>query len=233
MIFAVRDEESAPRIEGIEELRLGGLDPKAAVTLLGGVLPTWTPECRPRWPRPPEATHWRCSSFRDCWIGAAHGAEPVAQTDPWGVCGRTSFAERIGRLTWKTRLALVAAAASEADDLGMLGAVLSALDLDVGVLAPAEDAGLLSVGGGGFAFRHPLARSAAYESAAADERRRVHRAQAAALEGTRPPTPGFGTWRSEPKAPMRLSRPSSSRAEPVRPRRARRLALLDSSMRPG
>jgi hypothetical protein len=46
---------------------------------------------------------------------------------------------------------------------------------------PAVDAGLLRVGGR-VEFAHPLVRSAAYRSAAAEDRHRVHRALADATD---------------------------------------------------
>ena len=112
-----------------------------------------------------------------------NGSGPLPMPLRGGRAAAYIFAGRLARLPAATRLALVGAAASEADDLGMLAAVVSALGLDLTVLRPAFEQRLLAPDGR-FAFRHPLARSAAYESATPDERRRAHRAQAIALEGT-------------------------------------------------
>ena len=53
------------------------------------------------------------------------------------------------------------------------------LGIDLAAAGPAQDGGLLELGGR-VEFAHPLVRSAAYRSAAADDRRRVHRALAEA-----------------------------------------------------
>jgi DNA-binding CsgD family transcriptional regulator len=55
------------------------------------------------------------------------------------------------------------------------------LGLDMAAALPALDSGLLEVGSR-VEFAHPLVRSAAYRSAAADDRRRVHRALADATD---------------------------------------------------
>jgi DNA-binding CsgD family transcriptional regulator/TolA-binding protein len=55
--------------------------------------------------------------------------------------------------------------------------------VDLGALAPAEDAGLVSIGAGGvITFTHPLFASSVYESASAFARTDVHRALAAVVD---------------------------------------------------
>jgi DNA-binding CsgD family transcriptional regulator len=58
------------------------------------------------------------------------------------------------------------------------------LDLDLADLVPAEAAALITVRDSRVEFRHPLARSAIYGDAPADQRRAVHRAVASALPDT-------------------------------------------------
>jgi DNA-binding CsgD family transcriptional regulator len=72
----------------------------------------------------------------------------------------------------ETRRALLAAATSDSPTGG-----------DLGVLEPAEDAGLVRIHAGSVVFRHPLVRSAVYHAAPADERRAAHRTLADALTG--------------------------------------------------
>jgi DNA-binding CsgD family transcriptional regulator len=185
VVFAVRDDESAPRLEGIEELHLEGLDPKAATALLDQVAPDLDTAVQARLAEETGGNPLALVELPGLLDQAQRtGRSPLPKPLRGGHAAAHLFAERIARLPDDTRLALVGAAASDADDLGMLGAVLSALGLDVAVLGPAEEAGLLGVADGRFSFRHPLARSAAYESASPDTRRLAHRAQAVALEGT-------------------------------------------------
>jgi DNA-binding CsgD family transcriptional regulator/TolA-binding protein len=83
---------------------------------------------------------------------------------------RSLAADRIASLPTVTRDALLRAAALAHPD---------AVAVDIGALAPAEDAGLVSIGAGGvITFTHPLFASAVYESASAPARSDVHRALA-------------------------------------------------------
>jgi DNA-binding CsgD family transcriptional regulator/tetratricopeptide (TPR) repeat protein len=80
------------------------------------------------------------------------------------------------------RLLLLAAA----DDTGEVGTVLraaSVLGVPATAFDDAERAGLLSVEGERLRFRHPLVRSAVYRAASFGERRQVHEALAAGLDG--------------------------------------------------
>ena len=64
---------------------------------------------------------------------------------------------------------------------------LTAAGLDVGALEPAEAAGIVTLGPGEVAFRHPLLRAAAYHGGSVVERRAAHRAVAQALPERRSP----------------------------------------------
>jgi hypothetical protein len=75
----------------------------------------------------------------------------------------------------------VLAAASDTGDLTVLERAAGHLKIDLGALSSAENAGLVLVRHGSIQFRHPLARSAIYADASAEERRQAHRALAAAL----------------------------------------------------
>jgi DNA-binding CsgD family transcriptional regulator len=91
-----------------------------------------------------------------------------------------AFARRADRLAPPVRTAVLVAAAG-GGELDVVALACSLLDVDVVVLAEAEDAGLLSVTADRVAFRHPLVRSAVYAQAAPSERRAAHRALARAL----------------------------------------------------
>jgi DNA-binding CsgD family transcriptional regulator len=73
-----------------------------------------------------------------------------------------------------------------ADDSGDLASVLAAAErhrIPATAVEDAEELGLIEVTDGRIRFRHPLVRSAIYQSAAAPLRRRAHRALAACLTG--------------------------------------------------
>jgi DNA-binding CsgD family transcriptional regulator len=97
-----------------------------------------------------------------------------------------SYARRLRQLPADTRLLVLAAAAEPLGDPVLFHRAAETLDLDLAAAVPAVDAGLLRVGGR-VEFAHPLVRSAAYRSAAADDRHRVHRALAEATDAETDP----------------------------------------------
>jgi len=92
-----------------------------------------------------------------------------------------SYARRLALLTSDTQLLVLAAAAEPLGDPVLLHRAAQTLGVDMAAASPAVDAGLFKVGGR-VEFAHPLARSAAYRSAAANDRHRVHGALAAATD---------------------------------------------------
>jgi hypothetical protein len=88
-----------------------------------------------------------------------------------------SYVRRLQRLPPDTRLLVLAAAAEPLGDPVLLDRAAGTLGIDLAAAGPAQDGGLLELGGR-VEFAHPLVRSAAYRSAAAADRRRVHRALA-------------------------------------------------------
>jgi DNA-binding CsgD family transcriptional regulator len=97
-----------------------------------------------------------------------------------------SYARRLLELPSETQLLAVAAAAEPIGDPILLHRAAETLGLDLAAADPAVDAGLLEVGRR-VEFAHPLVRSAAYHSAAADDRHRVHRALAEATDAETDP----------------------------------------------
>ena len=104
------------------------------------------------------------------------GLDPLEEPLPLAERIETAFLRRAAQLPDATRRALLVAAAGS--DLPP-----SALRRVAGGLAEAESAGLVRVDEGAVRFAHPLLRSAVYQAAPPAERRRVHRALAAELEG--------------------------------------------------
>ena len=95
------------------------------------------------------------------------------------VAGRIeqSYARRLQLLPSDTQLLILTAAAEPLGDVVLLHRAAGTLGIDLAAAGPAQDGGLLELGGR-VEFAHPLVRSAAYRSAAADDRHRVHRALA-------------------------------------------------------
>jgi DNA-binding CsgD family transcriptional regulator len=99
------------------------------------------------------------------------------------VAGRVerSYVRRLLRLPPGTQLLVLAAAAEPLGDPVLLHRATAILGLDMSEANLAEDAGLLTIGMR-VVFAHPLARSAVYRAAAADDRHRVHQALADATD---------------------------------------------------
>jgi DNA-binding CsgD family transcriptional regulator len=113
---------------------------------------------------------------------AAELADPTrAGPVPVSTSVARAFAARAGLLTEAQRAVLVVAAASEVEELAVVGRAAESLGLDVADLAAAEGAGLVRLDAGRIVFEHPLARSAVYSEAGAQQRRAAHRALAGAL----------------------------------------------------
>jgi DNA-binding CsgD family transcriptional regulator len=113
------------------------------------------------------------------------GSRPVASQI------EKSYERRLHVLPSEAQLLVLAAAAEPLGDPALLRRAGEWLGIEMAELAPAVDAGLITVDGR-VEFTHPLVRSAAYRTATADDRRRVHHALA---EGTDPETdPDRRAW---------------------------------------
>jgi DNA-binding CsgD family transcriptional regulator len=108
------------------------------------------------------------------------GSQPVAGKI------EQSYVRRLRLLPADTQLLVLTAAAEPLGDPVLFHRAAATLDLDMAAASPAVDASLLQVGGR-VEFAHPLVRSAAYRSAAADDRHRVHRALAEATDAKADP----------------------------------------------
>ncbi len=95
------------------------------------------------------------------------------------VAGRIeqSYVRRLRLLPSDTQLLVLTAAAEPLGDVVLLHRAAGTLGIDLAAAGPAQDGGLLELGER-VEFAHPLVRSAAYRSAAAGDRHRVHRALA-------------------------------------------------------
>lgn len=94
-----------------------------------------------------------------------------------------SFLDRSRRLDASTQRLLLVAASDDSGQVALVQRAAALLAAGDEALAEAERSGLVRVVGGELSFRHPLVRSAVYGAATVSERREVHRALAAAMDG--------------------------------------------------
>ncbi|HWT25792.1 MAG TPA: AAA family ATPase, partial [Solirubrobacteraceae bacterium] len=186
LLFAVRDGHAdAIPTTGIEQVRLGGLDPDAAAALLRqrATAPIAS-DVMQRLLRAtmgnPLALVEIPGSLTDAQLA---GREPLDEPLAAGVSVERAFLQRVASLPSNTRTALLVAAASESPALDLVVRAAAGLGADGDALEVAESAGLVSLDGSRVEFRHPLVRSAVYHGAEAAARRAAHRALAAALAG--------------------------------------------------
>ncbi len=92
------------------------------------------------------------------------------------------FLDRVRRLPDDVQALLLLAAADDTGDLAVLHAAAAGLGLPSDAIAAATGSGLVTVDRDTVTLRHPLVRSAVYQSATDDVRRRAHAALASALD---------------------------------------------------
>ncbi len=97
------------------------------------------------------------------------------------------FLDRSRRLPDPVQSVLLLAAADDTDDLNVLRRASVSLGLQEAALEAALASGLLVGDVASFSVRHPLMRSAIYQGATGEDRRRAHRALAEALAGSGDP----------------------------------------------
>ncbi|MGH2849751.1 MAG: AAA family ATPase, partial [Solirubrobacteraceae bacterium] len=174
VLIATRTQEpSAFDDLAFQTIRLRGLDIEDVPRLLPGI----SPELAVRLHR---ATDGNPLALLE--LGEADRDEaPLTPDDaPVLLSARLTgaFRRRADELSPAARRLLLIAAASHTGELRLLERAATITDVEVDALAEAERAGLVTLAAGHVEFRHPLARSAIYAGAAADERRAAHRALA-------------------------------------------------------
>src|SRR5580704_13439161 len=176
LVFAAR--EPGEEYRGLPRLPVGGLGEGDARELLSSVIGGPLDE-----------------RVRDR-IVAETGGNPLALLElPQGVPGfpdapggpglpgriEESFRRRLEVLPAATQLLMLVAAAEPAGEPALVWRAAERLGIGAGAVAPAADAGLLTIGER-VTFRHPLVRSAVYRAASPAERRAAHRALAGATD---------------------------------------------------
>jgi DNA-binding CsgD family transcriptional regulator len=172
---------------GLPELRLSGLDEEAAGELVDASAADLTPGLRRRVLEVAAGNPLALLELPNALRLDDARIDGISS----GTLSLTSrleraFAERVSGLPAQTRDLLLLAAADERGSAAELLAAASVLrggEVLLDAWAPAEEAGLASIVDGSIIFRHPLVRSAIYQSAGAGRRRQVHAALAAVLTG--------------------------------------------------
>ncbi len=183
LFFAEREPGELDALAGLPELRLEGLSDVHARELLGSVVSGPLDERVAE--RIVAETHGNPLAL----LELPHGSSPVDLAGGFALTAalplpsliEESFRERVERLPAESRRLLLVAAAEPIGDPALLWRAAERLELGPEAAAPAEAAGLLTLGVR-VTFRHPLLRSAIYRAASPEERRSAHRALAAATD---------------------------------------------------
>jgi DNA-binding CsgD family transcriptional regulator/tetratricopeptide (TPR) repeat protein len=170
---------------GLPELRVGGLDDEAAGELVDASAGDLTPGLRRRVLEIAVGNPLALLELPDALRlddvrtgGLSSGTVSLTSR-----LERT-FVQQVSGLPAQTGDLLLLAAADErasAAELLAAASLLHGAEVPLDASAPAERAGLASIVGGSIIFRHPLVRSAIYQSAGSGRRRRAHAALAAVL----------------------------------------------------
>jgi DNA-binding CsgD family transcriptional regulator len=181
MLFAARDSTEMPAA-GLPQLSLDGLDHDASIELLGLSAKAMAPPVA-------EAIYSASGGNPLALIEISSllterqrsGRDPLPDRLPVGPRLVSAFDARLAALPEATRTALLLAAAGPEAGMPALRIAGRTMGVDAEqALVLAERAGLVDVQES-VVFRHPLIRSAVYESASADQQRAAHRALAAAI----------------------------------------------------
>ena len=183
MLFGAREGEQR-RFDGagLEQLMVGGLDRESAVSLLARGTTRAVAAVRERLLAEaagnPLALLELPAGLSDAQLA---GRQPLPEALPLNASLRAVFTQRVGRLGESTRAALLVAACEDTGELRVILRAAAVLELAQDALDPALQAGLVQTDGEELTFRHPLIRSAVYESAPLSQRQRTHAALADAL----------------------------------------------------
>jgi hypothetical protein len=173
---------------GLTEVRLAGLPDADARALLVSVLPGWADQkvadrIAAETAGNPLALLELPRSMTPAELAGAPRFPGAA-----GLPGRIeeSFRRRLEGLPEMTRRLVLLAAAEPSGDGALLWRACAMAGIEAGAAGPAEDAGLVRVGAR-VRFFHPLARSAVYRAASAEQRRAAHGVLAAVTDAAADP----------------------------------------------
>jgi len=175
LVFAVRDASAEPELAGLQRIGVHGLRDADARALLRVVVAGLVDEqVRDRIVAETRGNPLALVELTR-GLGAEELAGGIGTTDGRAVPSRVeaTFLRRLETLTPDVRRLLVLAAAEPSGDPILLWRAAERLGISPATADVAQTDGLLTIGER-VVFRHPLARSAAYRSAPAAERRAAH-----------------------------------------------------------
>ena len=203
LVFAAR--EPAAELAGLPELEVGGLGDDDARALLEAAL------AGPLDARVRDLIIAETRGNPLALLELPRGLTPAELAGGFGLPGAApltgriedSFARQLEALPEQTRRLVQLAAADPSGDRSLVWRAAGRLGIPVQAETPAVEAGLVEFGAR-VRFRHPLARSAAYRSAAIQDRQQMH---AALAEVTDPiADPDRRAWHRAQAAPGRTRR---------------------------
>jgi DNA-binding CsgD family transcriptional regulator len=176
LVFSARDLRF--RADGIPEMRLTGLTPSASRRLLAQ---------RPGDAPPPEVVERLVAASGGnplalLELPASLGLDQLSGSTPLPLPARLeqAFLDRAGKTAAPV---LLLAAADDTGDLAILRRAAATLGVDEVAFEAGLASELLVVEAGTVRMRHPLVRSAVYQAATGEQRRRAHRSLAEASAG--------------------------------------------------
>jgi DNA-binding CsgD family transcriptional regulator len=184
MVCAARTDTEDDLLAGLPELSITGLgDSDARALLLSHVLGPLDDAICDQIVMDSHGNPLALLELPRTWPSSAELAGGFGHPSSQPVPGKIeqSYVQRLRELPSDCQLLVVAAAADPLGDLMIFRRVAEILGLDLTAAHPAVEAGLLQLGTR-VGFAHPLVRSAAYRSAATEDRLRVHRALADATD---------------------------------------------------
>jgi DNA-binding CsgD family transcriptional regulator/tetratricopeptide (TPR) repeat protein len=188
LVLAARDSVEVKELSGVADLRLDGLSAADSRRLLSSVLPGRVDE------RVVERILAETGGNPLALIELPRGMSPAELAGGFGLLeklglpGRIeeSFRRRLQPLPAETRRLLLVAAAEGSGEAALVWQACALLGVGPEAAGAAEDENLIHIGSR-VRFFHPLVRSAVYQAASANERRRAHQALAEVIDPVRDP----------------------------------------------
>jgi DNA-binding CsgD family transcriptional regulator len=186
LVFALRDDAGDQTLRGLPEIRVGGLPVESAHELLTTAMPG---------PLDPAVRDRLVAETRGNPLALLELPRGLSSSELAGGFGlldaralshqiEDSYRRRLVSLPREAQDLLLVAAAEATGDAGLVERAAVRLGVPLGTSKSTAFAGLVDWGMH-LTFRHPLARSAVYRAAPAQQRRAVHRALAETIDRTR------------------------------------------------